>query len=115
MLAGGIGLLISVEYALDCDCGFAALVSCFPALPDLAPRRPPPPTAAGFALAGTGIFLLRLTLLRTLRRLGLWIIESSLLALCSHMPGITIMFVSGASIGMALHTAARFSLLGSAC
>ncbi|RYD37991.1 MAG: response regulator [Verrucomicrobiaceae bacterium] len=115
-LAGGIGLLISVEYALDCDFGFAALVSCFPELPNLAPRRSSPPTAVGFALAGAGIFLLRLTLPRTLRRLGLWMVGSSLLALClmalcSHMLGITVMFVSGASMGMAPHTAAGLSVL----
>ncbi|MES2709404.1 MAG: response regulator [Verrucomicrobiota bacterium] len=116
-LAGGIGLLLSAEYLSGWKLGFDALLPHFPEMAGLPPKRSPPPTAAGFALAGTGILLLRMPLPAAARHLMIWILGSSavalgLMALCAYKLGVTLMFMSGDSISIAAHSAGGITVLG---
>ncbi|MES2707597.1 MAG: response regulator [Verrucomicrobiota bacterium] len=115
--AGGAGLLLSAEYLTGWNLGFHSLLAHFPEIPGLVKRSSPPPTAAGFALAGTGILLLRMRMPTAARRLMIWILGSSaialgLMALGGYKLGVRMMFVSGDSIGMAVHSAGGLMVLG---
>lgn len=116
--AGGVGVVVSLEYATGWFPAFNGFLRHFPKIEGLVPSNPPPPTAAGFAMAGTAILLLRMVVPVSTKRLLIWILGSAcvalgLMALCAYRLGVRMMFMSGDSIGMAAHSAAGLLVLGS--
>ncbi|RYD37937.1 MAG: response regulator [Verrucomicrobiaceae bacterium] len=117
VLTGGIGLMLSLEYLAGRKPLLNAALPWLPNIPGLLTTCPSPPTAAGLAFAGVGILFLGLQIEANTKRLLIWIAGTSvaavgLMALCGYKLGVRMIFVSGDSMGMALHCAFGVTVLG---
>ncbi|MES2709535.1 MAG: response regulator [Verrucomicrobiota bacterium] len=116
-LTGVMGLLLSVEYLTGGKLGLSALLRLLPQIPGLWAGWPSTSTAAGFALAGTGILLLPAMAPGSAKRLIIWMLGSSavalgLMALCAYRLGVKMMFAPDDPIRMAAHSAGGLVVLG---
>ena|GEM_PF-425229 len=109
-IAGGIGLLLSIEYLTGARLGFDVILPHLPTLPGEISQRPSPPTSVCFLLCGGALCLLGSGPPGTFRRLAIWILGSvalalSLMAVCGHATGLAGTYVWGPFIGMTVHAA----------
>ncbi|MDB6132629.1 MAG: domain S-box protein [Verrucomicrobiales bacterium] len=117
VLTGSIGLMLSLEYLAGQKPLLTAVLPWLPRIPGLLTTCPSPPTAAGLAFAGIGVLFLGLQIKANTKRLLIWIAGTSvaavgMMALCGYKLGVRMIFVSGDSMGMALHGAFAVTVLG---
>ncbi|MDB6132885.1 MAG: multi-sensor hybrid histidine kinase [Verrucomicrobiales bacterium] len=107
-----------IEFLSGWSLGLESLLRSLPSFPLFASSRPFMPASWGFILCGLSLLLLgNAGLFPRLRRPLIWVAGTLVLSLgamglCAYALGFKVLFITGGSTGMAVHTAAGLAILG---